>query len=266
MLSRKVKPSEIRPPITAIPPHLQVVYSPSLRGPTSIPGSRPGSPFSPRSATASPPIQASSMPPLPPKVEFDADIDLAIISLSQAILRMGEVLSIEFSLACRASESFSERNGHQLQFIIQHTRQPLKSTATTVNTAEIASILNSPPPLPSKQPLVESPNAMKPKTSLETIRLPPPDDDDLPVSIDPDAIIFLGSSSENLQPLQLKQIPGQDKTQGHIQFTLKYTTLRPGFTAIGGLRLYVVEDIGRTKNARLLRKWDTIAEVWIKPM
>jgi len=112
---------------------------------------------------------------------------------------------------------------------------------------------------------VASPIDTKANTSLDTIRLPSPYDDNLPLSIDSDVLIFLGDSAEILPPLRLEILPDESKTQGHINFALNYTSLRPGFTAVGGLRLYVIEDIGTKNNARLLRKWDTIADVWIRP-
>jgi hypothetical protein len=260
MLSRKIKHTEIRTPISAIPSHLQTIHSPKPRVPAAVTG------FSPNSSTASPPIQGHpAIPSPPPKSDFEADIDLTIRSLSQAVLRMGQELRIEFLLACRTPLAVSEKIGRKVQFIIQHTRQPLRLSAKAINTAEIASILNSPPPLPSKQPLVESLITVKSNAPLNTIRLPPPDDDELPSSIDPDIIMFLGDSAEILPPLQLEQLPGQDQAQGRLTFTLRYTTNRTGFTAVGGLRLYLVEVFGIGNTARLLRKWETIADIWVRP-
>jgi hypothetical protein len=134
-----------------------------------------------------------------------------------------------------------------------------------VNTAEIASILDSPPQPPSKEQQMESPIDIQPGSSLANIRLLSTYDDNLPPNIDPDVVMFLGDSAEVLPPLRLEPINDEAKTQGQLRFTLNYTSLRAGFTAIGGLRLYLIEDVGKKNSARLIRKWNTIADVWVRP-
>lgn len=196
---------------------------------------------------------------------MELDIDLVITKFSETVLRVGQELQVEFILACKAPLSTSKKFDHQLQFIVQHIQPPLKQALAVVNTAEIAAILEPPPLVPSKQLNTAPPTDIIPGASLDNLRLPPPYDDDLPSSIDSDLLTFLGSSIQILPILRLDPIPGQDKGQGQIEFTLRYTALHSGFTAVGGLRVFVIEDLGAKNTARLIRKWDTVADVWIRP-
>jgi len=268
MLTRRVKAPEIRSPISAIPSHLQGVQSPKPRRAATVSGSRPGSPFSPRSTTASPSVLSqtfdnSTIPPPPPKDILNLDIDLIVTSIPHSIIQRARQIQIDFLLACRSSLNVPEKNHQQLQFVIQFTRPPLKSSMAVVNTAEIASLLNSPPPLPSKQVLAESPISDS-NTSLDELQLPSPIDNELPANIDPEVISLLGNSVEVLPPMQLDDIPGQAKREGQISFSATYTAIRTGVTTIGGIRLFVIEDVGSRNTPRLLRKWDSIADLWIR--
>lgn len=110
-------------------------------------------------------------------------------------------------------------------------------------------------------------------------------------------MIYAGSSALYLLPIKLSRPQGADantaqdevsagtlRAEATREFTLSYVPLQKGFAKIGGLRILVSVDMeveidgaedgidtGDLKyaseilsEARILKEWDVIGEVWVK--
>ncbi|TDL27232.1 DUF974-domain-containing protein [Rickenella mellea] len=123
------------------------------------------------------------------------------------------------------------------------------------------------------------------------VRLPPPFTDGK--SHDEAKVVYSGSSAMILPPFHLSRSAtvlseGGDaaisplRAEAKHQFTLSYLPLKRGFARVGGLRVLLVDDrevdeeyhegdanspteqSGHVVEARILKEWDVVAEVWIQ--
>jgi len=107
-------------------------------------------------------------------------------------------------------------------------------------------------------------------------------------------VVFLGSSAvvldliklteptkRNISAVEGKQETNEVETQALQKFELSYLPLRTGFLTVGGLRILLLEDkvvsvaadndvaeekdedAGGRREARTLKEWDIIGEIWV---
>lgn len=127
-----------------------------------------------------------------------------------------------------------------------------------------------------------SPATEGPPASGASLKLPPP----IPVPGDESkyermrGTLPLGVSAVVLPPLRLSAPSEADAglATGSVEVTLEYLPLKKGFNAIGGLRVYLIDDrvAGRAaegdddkperwnQEAKLLREWDIVGEIWVE--
>jgi len=110
-------------------------------------------------------------------------------------------------------------------------------------------------------------------------------------------VLFLGCSAIFLEPIRLSAPASvEEGTEGNVdsiaaegaqEFELSYLPLVKGFSTVGGLRVILVEDrledddassndrgrrpsgtdqndVRRQAEARILKEWDVIGEIWVK--
>lgn len=107
---------------------------------------------------------------------------------------------------------------------------------------------------------------------------------------DDQAVIFLGPSTLRLPPIRMsrKEIhesaseeappsaPNPPRSQQSLDFSVQYLAMREGFSIVGGLKAFLVEDrellpeelLGSKSDSRmepkLLKDWESVGEVWAR--
>ncbi|KAG6910920.1 hypothetical protein DXG01_006603 [Tephrocybe rancida] len=95
----------------------------------------------------------------------------------------------------------------------------------------------------------------------------------------PPTVLYVGSSVLSLPPIELSRSGGSTDQIVKVQdFKLNYLPTQKGFATVGGLRILLVEDRfmngsdaetgilgGGLSQARMLKEWDVISEVWVLP-
>jgi trafficking protein particle complex subunit 13 len=237
-----------------------------------------------------------------PRPTSDVEVDLIVKDIPRDSVVVGQPFLVQFKLTVLASPPPAGEQ-RILSLVVQHVRSAvpdqaragLPSSAQTLPPGGPFS-----PQLPSAISAASVASIHHDKTSSEASR----DDDTLhlhhshleqvaaPLLPPPyarsgasraDGITFAGPSALFLPPIQISR---SDRTSGPpvetddlktkalvVQdFELSYVPVQKGFTTIGGLRVLLVGDKaghgegteGGHREARILRDWDVVGEVWVK--
>ncbi|KAG6854988.1 hypothetical protein C0991_009811 [Blastosporella zonata] len=269
------------------------------------PPPRPGSPSPSliRSPSIAPPQPQSPFQPLlaPPT---ELEVGLLVRGLPREKVRVDKPFTIPLTLVLSTSPSLGRENSRRVvKIVVQHLQPPRVITAPPISAPPPRTETFS-PRLPSsgfstpsstaptfnyaiahqKLAAVASPrqqalNALEGvsfEDDNDATALPPPyfkGQDELKAH---PTVLYAGSSTIYLPPVELA---GEASQIAAVQdFELKYLPTQKGFATVGGLRVLLVEDkfvdgndtdhnnpVGGLSQARTLKEWDVISEVWVSP-
>ncbi|KAG5718673.1 UPF0533 protein C5orf44 [Termitomyces sp. T112] len=304
MLSRRIPiPPPMQTPGSALPPYLKrtVTHGPPSRPQSPHANqSQPDIP-PPRSGSSSRP-QSPFQPPVAPPPELE--VGLLIRDTPRDTLRVDKPFTLPLTLVLSTTRQPENEKSHRIvQIIVQHLQAPRVSVPSTTPAprAEMfsphlpSSGFSTPSSVPptfsyavahQKLAVVASPR-QRALSVLEgnltvgnndTPSIPPPYSKGHDEFKLPPTVLYVGSSVLRLPPIELFSEP---EVVGQIvatqDFELTYLPTRKGFATVGGLRILLTDkfvDESYTGNvdsnsslgqARTLKEWDVIAEIWVSP-
>lgn len=311
MLSRRIPiPPTMQIPVSALPPYLKrgAVHGPLSRpqspqpNRSSTPPPRPGSPnFRPNNANQSRP-QSPLHPPVasPPELE----VGLLIRDTPWDTLKVDKPFTLPLTLVISTTrQPGNEKSRRIVQVVAQHLQPPrVRVSAITISSPGTETFS---PRLPSgfSTPTSITPNFNSAIAHQHLAAVASPrqkalnalegnlasGNNNMPLLPSPyfkgydevkplPTVLYLGSSSLQLPPIELITEPEAGQTVATQDFELTYLPTRKGFVTIGGLRILLADDKfvdgrgaenadtgGSLGQARTLKEWDVIAEAWVSP-